>query len=143
MIPSFGHVIPTTSRVEISILVLPDYFPSNGTIQILPEQTWGHTVSEIPTANPLEARFKKLADQWRDDTAFDSGANLIWDASYQQIIGMGPSALPFILREMVNNPGHWFWALYSITGTDAASGETTFDGATDAWLEWGVQRGFI
>ena len=41
--------------------------------------------------------------------------------AYQQIIGMGAEALPFIFRELQKEPDHWFWALHAITGENPVS----------------------
>ena len=43
--------------------------------------------------------------------------------AYQQIVGMGRSAVPFILKELANGPGHWFWALRAISGEDPVSSQ--------------------
>lgn len=96
-----------------------------------------------PETDYLDTRFRALADQWRNETMFDSGTSLFWNAAYQQIIGMGRPALPLILREMTFSPGHWFWALYCITGIDVAAGITNFDDAITAWLDWGAMHGII
>jgi hypothetical protein len=62
---------------------------------------------------------------------------------YQRIIGMGPAAIPLILREMQWRPDHWFMALHLLTGVDPAAGEETRVGATRAWLRWGRSQGYI
>ncbi len=38
--------------------------------------------------------------------------------AYQQIIGLGKQAIPFLLRELDQKSGRWFWALKSITRED-------------------------
>jgi hypothetical protein len=55
----------------------------------------------------------------------------------------GDARYPLILKEMRREPDHWFVALYAITDTDAAVGETTVPGAVDAWLERGKARGYL
>jgi hypothetical protein len=59
---------------------------------------------------------------------------------YQQIIGMGRDALPFILKELKQTRGHWLWALFAITGEYHAPDGSTFDEAVDAWLDWGRKQ---
>ncbi|HEX3151244.1 MAG TPA: hypothetical protein VHR66_24415 [Gemmataceae bacterium] len=65
--------------------------------------------------------------------------------SYQQIIGIGPPALPFILEELQREPNHWFWALKAITNEDPVPAEAL--GITrkmaDAWIDWGRARGLV
>ncbi len=63
--------------------------------------------------------------------------------AYQHIIGIGMPAVPLLLRELKENPDHWFWALHAITEQDPAHSEDTFDGAVAAWLEWGRHHGYL
>jgi hypothetical protein len=63
--------------------------------------------------------------------------------AYQRIIGMGPPAVPLILARLREQAAQWFWALTAITGEDPAEDETTIEGATSAWLEWGRARGLV
>jgi hypothetical protein len=93
--------------------------------------------------SPVRTKFKLLADAWRRETVFDSGYNLTHHWAYQQIIGMGPQALPMILADLNDHSSHWFWALYSIVGQDIAIGITDFDDASRAWLAWGAEHGLI
>ncbi|MHB8846285.1 MAG: hypothetical protein ACYC7L_16245 [Nitrospirota bacterium] len=92
------------------------------------------------------ARFHSLKNQWELDTALKSSVSeIIMHAAYQQIIGMGPTAIPFILSEMKEKRGHWFWALKSITGEDpvAPIDRGNLKKMTEAWLEWGREQGYI
>jgi hypothetical protein len=63
--------------------------------------------------------------------------------AYQQIIGLGPAVIPFILEDLARKPDWWFWALAAITGEDVAEGEQTLDGAAERWLEWGRSHGYL
>jgi len=90
-----------------------------------------------------EQRFRRLADQWRRETRHQSSASkMAMHPAYQQIIGMGRDAIPFILRELRRTRGHWLWALFAITGEDPAPEGSTFAEAVDAWLSWGTQHGY-
>ena len=92
----------------------------------------------------LEQRFNALADQWRNDTLFLSSVDkMAIHPAYQRIIGMGPQALPLILRELQASPDHWFWALHAISGEDPVRPGAAFEEAADAWLAWGKERGYI
>src|SRR3954454_14633395 len=108
---------------------------------------------EQPAREPLfvalsgewdEDEFDELADVWRQETA---GAPFLitrvthW--AYQRIIGMGPKALPLILRELQRETNHWLWALNAITGEDPADGAETFEDAAGRWLQWGRIRGLL
>ena len=64
--------------------------------------------------------------------------------SYQQVIGIGPSVVPYLLRELKYFPDHWFWALNAITGEDPVPPESKgkFQKMTEAWLDWGRKKGY-
>ena len=69
-------------------------------------------------------KFFLLKTSWEKDTSFLSSINEIaMHPDYQKIIGMGEPAIPFILNEMRKKPGHWFWALKSISGEDPVPAE--------------------
>jgi hypothetical protein len=106
-----------------------------------------HYLSPILTqwANPI-IRFFTLKTQWETETAILSSATEIaMHPAYQQIIGMGNVAVPLILSEMKKKPGHWFWALKSITGEDPVSPKQRgkIKEMTEAWLRWGKKQGYL
>src|SRR3954469_21065531 len=73
----------------------------------------------VPMGLPPEQRFRELVGRWRKDTALlSSTSEISTHPAYQQLIGMGQAALPFIFAELRVKPDHWFWALRSITGED-------------------------
>jgi hypothetical protein len=101
------------------------------------------TVAQTTKETAIEQRFHKLADQWRKETRHQSSASkMAMHPAYQQIIGMGREAVPFILQELKRTRGHWLWALFAITGEDPAPEGSTFAEAVDAWLSWGMQHGY-
>lgn len=94
----------------------------------------------------IHEKFKRLVDRWRKETVFQSSAHqMATHPSYQEVIGMGKDAIPFLLQELERNPDHWFWALRSITGIDPVPQEDRGNvrAMTDAWLEWGRLQGHI
>lgn len=92
----------------------------------------------------LEAEFQQLALTWRKETAvFSSVTKKVRHPAYQKIIAMGSTAVPLILRELERKPGHWFWALHTISGEDPVGEEDNFDAAVVAWLEWGKRKGYL
>lgn len=94
------------------------------------------------TDSEVAARFAELAGQWREATATESSLDrMVMHPAYQQIIGLGPQALPCILRDLARKPGRWAWALTAITGADPAAGCDTLEDAAAAWLEWGRGAG--
>jgi hypothetical protein len=91
-------------------------------------------------------KFLMLKSQWEADTApLSSITKIAMHPAYQQIIGMGSSAVPLILSEMQGNPGHWFWALKSITGEDPTSfaDRGRIRAMTESWLRWGRDNGYL
>jgi hypothetical protein len=93
---------------------------------------------------PLAQLVDDLAEEWERDTVFVSSVTeLASHDAYQQIIGLGPQALPYILRRLQREPNQWFWALRAITREDPASGEGTVGGAAARWLEWGRAHGYL
>lgn len=93
-----------------------------------------------------EARFRWLADEWSAKTMhISSVSDLMNDARYQQIIGLGWDVLPFMLDDLQKKKRFWFPALAAITGV------RPFDPAdlssprrmTEAWLNWGRRKGLI
>lgn len=86
-----------------------------------------------------ETRFLQLKQEWEEATAaLSSITEICMHPAYQQIIGMGPIAIPFIIREMGNRPNHWFWALKAITGEDPVPPDKRgrIIDMTNAWLLW-------
>lgn len=96
-------------------------------------------------ANPA-ARFFTLKAEWESATAHLSSITAsAMHPAYQQIIGMGTIAIPLILSELKKKPGHWFWALKSITGADPVPPEHRgrLKQMTEDWLKWGKEQGYI
>ncbi len=92
------------------------------------------------------ARFHRLASQWRDETELLSSTTArAMHPAYQQIIGLGPEALPLIFKELPQTPGHWFWALRSITGEDPVPSADAGNvrRMAEAWLDWGRAHGYV
>lgn len=96
-------------------------------------------------ANPA-LRFNTLKAEWESETAhLSSVTEISIHPAYQQIIGMGAIALPYILDELRRKPGHWFWALKAITGEDPVSPSERgkIKQMAEAWLKWGRGQGYI
>ncbi|HDY67966.1 MAG TPA: hypothetical protein ENH85_09265 [Candidatus Scalindua sp.] len=91
-------------------------------------------------------KFQELKSRWEVDTAILSSiTEIAMHPAYQQIIGMGRNTIPLILAELKERPGHWFWALKSITGEDPVLPEQRgrIKEMTKAWLNWGRDKGYI
>ena len=100
----------------------------------------------LPTGSRnLKSEFIRLSEEWRHDTGKLSMLHkIVLHPAYQQIIGMGEKALPYIFKELNTRGGHWIWALSAITGNyDVVKPECTFREARQAWLQWGKDRKFL
>lgn len=93
----------------------------------------------------LARKFNALKIEWETETAYLSSITEIsMHPAYQQIIGMGTIAIPYILAELKIKPGHWFWALKSITGEDPVLPEHRgrLKQMTEDWLKWDKEHGY-
>lgn len=110
------------------------------------ETTYGQVVSYqlLATDPPVEQwlKFQQLVKQWQTERgAMSSITEAVLCPAYQRIVGMGESALPFIvaqLRSEGDEPDQWFWALKAITGADPVRPEDrgNYPRMSAAWLEW-------
>jgi hypothetical protein len=95
----------------------------------------------------IAIEFQELSKRWRRETGHQSSLTLkFMHPSYQRIMAMGKPALPLILRNLEQKPGHWFYALRFIAGQSAlgvADGSETIEEASQAWLAWGRRKGHI
>jgi hypothetical protein len=99
-----------------------------------------------PFERELRARFDTLATQWKKQSAcLSNETHAAMLPSYQQIIGLGPAAVPLILEELQREPALWFWALEAITGEDPIPPDAggRFEVMTQAWLNWGRAHGLL
>lgn len=100
---------------------------------------------DSPNQAALRERFTELTTRWRAETKFlSSTTEIAMHPAYQQIIGMGPAALPLILSELEREPYHWYWVLKCITGADPVPSE--YKGQRqkmrEAWLHWAKEQGY-
>ncbi len=98
--------------------------------------------SQTPTEDLLELR--RLADEWRTDTAFTSSIQQqILHPAYQKIIGFGEKALHFLIDELRASDANWFWALSMISRENPVEPEQqgNFFAMKEAWLNWARAKG--
>jgi hypothetical protein len=91
-------------------------------------------------------RFLQLRLEWEQATAhLSSVTEMSMHPAYQQIIGMGSAAIPFILAELKSRPDHWFWALRAITGADPVPPEHRgkVKQMAQDWIKWGRYKGYL
>ena len=92
-----------------------------------------------------ESKFRRLAETWKSQTGHLSNVSArCTHPAYQQIIGMGDTAILFILRDLKETREDWFWALTAITGENPipARDAGNIKKMTEAWLQWGRANGY-
>jgi hypothetical protein len=93
-------------------------------------------------SNDRAASLQSLLQQWHIERGSTSSATaMLMAPACQRIIGMGQDALPLILTQLKSegdDPDHWFWALWAITGANPVPAEVQGDTVkmAHAWLEW-------
>lgn len=125
------------------------YFLCKGNIQIevpqnIPELLLPKRTRKEKNAK-IEEKFENLVKKWKEETAFASTVlEMATHPAYQQIIGIGPTAIPLILNQLKEKPDHWFWALKAIAGEDPVPKELRgeLDEMTKAWIAWGKEKGY-
>ena len=101
--------------------------------------------SRVSKSAGVHDRFQRLAYQWLSETEFSSDIGQITaHPAYLQIIALGPEVIPYVLRQLKCELGHWFIALRALAqGDDPGSKQKTMVDARNAWLEWGTEQGYI
>lgn len=108
-------------------------------------ETTNHYLFPVSRETPAQ-KFRGLVDTWKNETqASSSVTEMAMHPAYQQIIGMGPAAIPLIIRELENKPDHWFWALKAITGVDPVkpSERGKVRKMAAAWVRWAKEEGYL
>ena len=104
------------------------------------------TTGTDSTAQPDAAteQFQRLAAAVHEECAYFSSMHQVAQhPAYVEIVGMGPRALPLILKELERRPAHWFWALHAITQENPVLPEhrgVIAEMAQD-WLNWAEEKG--
>lgn len=98
---------------------------------------------QVLVFNSAEEKFSALADAWLNAQGGRARLDFSHEA-YMQIMSMGPAVIPFLLRELESETGHWFRALRAIVGYSPVPAEARqdFRAASDAWLQWGQEYGY-
>jgi hypothetical protein len=94
----------------------------------------------------MEIFFNQRLMRWKKETEFtSSNLEIVLHPAYQDILGMGKDALPFIFKELAANGGPWFWALRHITKEDPVDPEDRGKNKKmrETWLAWGHRHNYI
>ena len=104
------------------------------------------SLKRLAPVDAKEEKFRRLAATWKSETeATSSVTEMAMHPAYQQIIGMGEDAVPFILQELEHEIDHWFWALQAITGDNPVPAESRgkIGEMRHVWLRWGRRKGIL
>jgi hypothetical protein len=95
-------------------------------------------------SSSLEQEFKRLRSLWHEETSgISSVTRILLNHHYLRIISLGPRVIPLILAELSQKPDHWFMALAVLSDSDPTEPGYTFTQATEAWLKWGREHGYL
>lgn len=94
----------------------------------------------------VESYFHALKDKWLADTRFSSSINSsLSHPLYHEILMLGENIVPLLLKDLIKNRTHWFFALSQLTGENpikpAHAGN--LDQMIDDWTKWGEEHGVI
>jgi hypothetical protein len=98
------------------------------------------------TNGDTQRLFQDLLSRWKTERgATSSVVKMAMHPAYQQIIGMGVMAIPFLLKELKERPDHLFWALHAITHADPVPpvSRGRIREMAAAWVQWGRDHGYV
>lgn len=92
---------------------------------------------DILVRNNTYSNFLDLKYRWEEDTRYSS--NPCSNKYYDLIVNLGVPVIPFIFRELLIEPDHWFIALNKILKINPIKLENrgNIDKMTIDWLEFG------
>jgi len=96
--------------------------------------------------NFVKDQFDALVSIWKTKSRFMSDPiRMIELEEYQRIIKLGRDTIPLLLRELRQNPDHWFHALEQLTGETPVNLEHAgqIRAMADDWVQWGKQQRLI
>jgi hypothetical protein len=108
----------------------------------------GENISTVPigqAVETLEERLRQLLLRWRAETApLSSSTQITGHPAYQEIIALGPPALPLLFRDLEQTgDGHLSKALAAISGANPIRPEDRgkIRKIAEAWLTWAKENG--
>lgn len=132
-----------TPAFSTKVPIVPDQSLSQSIIETWQSQQY---LLQIRSTISTSSIFHHCLQEWKEETKFTSSLiEILMHPSYQRIIGLGPNVIPFILRELYDNGGLWFWALQSLTGENPVPEQDQGRPGkmAEAWLQWGYQKQLI
>lgn len=103
---------------------------------------YSHAEFEI---SKTERTFNELASQWKRETrGMSTTLHMTMNDAYLDIMAMGPEVIPFILRELLRRPDHWFVALRHLARPENPVPKEHLGDVLEMakdWIEWGRNKG--
>jgi hypothetical protein len=140
-----GNVRSTPEKVTYTIV-------SNWTTGVVVAHNVNRCVfsadTEEATRIATATEFRKLRENWHEERgATSSITEMAMCRAHLQIIGLGPAAIPLILRQLEregDEPDMWFVALQMLTRADPVTDEIRGDFVAMGrrWLDWAVLNGY-
>lgn len=94
----------------------------------------------------IERQFNELATNWKKEIGgYSTMAHMALNNNYLDIIAIGPSVIPYILKDLQKTPGHWHIALKHLAKENPVpnSDLRKMEKIRQAWLAWGKDKGLI
>lgn len=149
---------PSKRNPELHTYLFPEYYSMNTIPMVVASEgqarvpeALAETYMTLPIHNhseskTIETTFNELAMAWKLETRFlSSFTEIVLNKSYQEIIGLGPTVIPFILKRLQESPDQWFWALSVLTRDNPVPQEHAgnLTQMTDDWITWGREKGYL
>jgi hypothetical protein len=126
-------------------------FISNGPFGVRTTVNYANSIWRVAIAQEVVAErdwveFSRVAEAWKKETRLSSSVRKKYASQhYKRIIGMGPKAVPLIIRQLElegATPYHWWDALRELTGQDPVPPEVGGDIREVAriWIDWAHQQ---
>ena len=136
----------TVSTVGPLSFYSTSYSSESKTLCVAYSEAVDHYTEPVTAPRSVHHKFYDLFYAWKYDTlTVSSPTEIAMHPAYQEIIGMGQSALPYILKELLDEPDYWFWALKAISGLDPVRAEErgNIQRMRLRWLIWANENGYI
>ena len=92
-----------------------------------------------------QREFQRLSDEWKSSRGPATTVTaMVRHPAYQAIVQLGEPAIPLLMRELEQQPDHWFAALRAITGANPVHEDELGDVTrmAESWIEWGRANGY-
>lgn len=103
----------------------------------------GSNVMQLERNNNLAITFTRLRTEWINDTFHTADMHFaFFHPAYQKIISMGDPIIPHLIRDMITNETHWFYALNTIVGKSVVKEEHLgkVELMIKDWVEWAAEN---